>query len=222
MDSADILAGFGIDIEIAEPVEAPREDPEEDKVPAHARSVKMYETMTPHEKLRLLSEKALDTECPWHLEQGKAYHFASYGDVDALTFLRRVAQDQRIDYAILSTWCMAQLDASEIEAMVARGDIKRIDFVVGEVFNSHSRYKEICKTLARTARGCGGRVLRCYTHMKVTVIYGEEYDCVIESSANVDTNPSAENTCITVDTGLADFYKEWMDGLPNFDEGWKD
>ena len=58
--------------------------------------------------------------------------------------------------------------------------------------------------------------------MKVTVIYGEEYDCVIESSANVDTNPRAENTCITVDTGLADFYKEWMDGLPNFDEGWKD
>ena len=79
-------------------------------------------------------------------------------------------------------------------------------------------------TLARTVARCGGRVLRCRTHMKVMVAYGQEYDAVVESSANIDTNPRAEQTCITLDTGLADFYKEWFDNLPNFDEtpaGWE-
>lgn len=117
---------------------------------------------------------------------------------------------------------MAQVDADEIDGWIDRGIIKRIDYVVGEVFQSHSRYREIRKTLAATVAKCGGRVLRCRTHSKVMVCYGKEYDCVIESSANVDTNPRAEQTCITVDSDLADFYKEWFDGLPNFDETPKD
>lgn len=194
------------------------------EIAENRRKVKVFETMSTHQKLRLLSESALDEVFPWHLEKGKAYHVASYGDVDALTYLRRVAQDQQLDYVILTTWCMAQVDADEMDKWVERGLIKRVDYVIGEVFQTHARYKKIRETLAKTTERCGGRVLRCRTHMKVMVCYGQEYDCVIESSANVDTNPRAEQTCITVDTGLADWYKEWFDDLPNFDttpEGWE-
>ena len=64
--------------------------------------------------MRLLSEQALSDALDWHLEPGVAYHVVSYGDVDALTFLRHIAQDQRLDYVILATWCMAQTDADGI------------------------------------------------------------------------------------------------------------
>ena len=211
-------------LELFEPEET-EEDPERfTAMDDEARTVKVFKTMGTHQKMRLLSEKALADALDWHLQEGVAYHCVSYGDVDSLTYLRRVAQDQQLDYVILATWCMAQVDADEVDGWVDRGIIKRIDYVVGEVFQSHSRYREIRKTLAKTAARCGGRVLRCRTHSKVMVCYGSEYDCVIESSANVDTNPRAEQTCITVDSGLADFYKEWFDQLPNFDEtpkGWK-
>ena len=172
----------------------------------------------------MLSEAALSEALPWHLEEGAAYHVVSYGDVDALTYLRHIARGKRLDYAIIATWCMAQTDADEIDRWVERGEIGRVDYVVGEVFKSHSRYREIRKTLARTAARCGGRVLRCRTHAKVMVCYGEGFACVVESSANIDTNPRCEQTCITVDRSLADFYREWFDQLPNFDEtpdGWQ-
>lgn len=205
----------------------PEPEPEPERYGAMAnaqRTVQIFKTMGTHQKLRLLSEKALSESLDWHLERGVAYHIASYGDVDALTYLRHIARDQRIEYAIIATWCMAQVDADEIDRMVERGIIGRVDYVVGEVFQTHARYRAIRDTLARTAARCGGRVLRCRTHMKVMVCYGAEYDAVIESSANIDTNPRAEQTCITVDSGLCDFYKEWFDGLPNFDEtpeGWE-
>ena len=47
---------------------------------------------------------------------------------------------------------------------------------------------------------------------------------VIESSANVNTNPRTEQTCITIDTGLARFYKEFYDEINNFTkdfDNWK-
>lgn len=43
-------------------------------------------------------------------------------------------------------------------------------------------------------------------HAKVMMIKGERFDCLIESSANINTNPRAENTVITVDSALVNDY----------------
>lgn len=221
--------GFYSDTESAmleQPAEPePQEEPERYGAMANAqRTVQIFKTMGTHQKLRLLSEKALTEVLDWHLEEGVAYHFASFGDVDMLTYLRHIARDQRLEYVAIASWAIAQVDAEELDRWVARGIVGRIDYVVGDVFRTHLRYRSIKTTLERTTARCGGRVLTCRTHMKAIAIFGKEYDCVIESSANVETNPRAEQTCITVDAGLAQFYKEWFDNLPNFDEtpeGWE-
>ena len=60
-------------------------------------------------------------------------------------------------------------------------------------------------------------------HAKVFCGFGERFDFTIESSANVNTNPRTENTVITLDTGLALFYKEFFDGIVSFErnfDGW--
>lgn len=220
--------GFYSDTEPTQPqlfeVEAEAE-PERYGAMANAqRTVQIFKTMGTHQKLRLLSEKTLADSMDWHLAEGTSYHVLSYGDVDMLTFLRHIAREQRIEYVAIASWAIAQVDAEELDRWVERGIIGRVDYVVGDVFRTHMRYRVIKETLARTAARCGGRVLTCRTHMKVIAIFGERYDAVIESSANIETNPRAEQTCITVDAGLAAFYKEWMDALPNFDrnpEGWE-
>ena len=54
-------------------------------------------------------------------------------------------------------------------------------------------------------------------HAKVYCGFGDRFDFVIESSANINTNPRTENTVITIDTGLAEFYKEFFDGIVSFE-----
>lgn len=219
--------GFYSDAESAAQQAEPSEQEEPERYGAMAnaqRTVQIFKTMGTHRKLRLLSEKQLADNMDWHLEKGAAYHIVSYGDVDELTFIRHVAHDQRIEYAAIASWAIAQVDADMLDDMVARGIIGRIDYIVGDVFRTHLRYRSIKTTLEKTAARCGGRVLTCRTHMKAAALFGEKYDCVIESSANIETNPRGEQTCITVDAGLALFYKEWLDNLPNFDrdpDGWE-
>lgn len=184
------------------------------------RSVSVFKTMDTQKKMRLLSQSALDNALDWHFEKGTAYHVLSAGDVDSLTYLRHVVKQQRCDYVLLSTWCMAVADAKEMLDWVNRGFVGRFDFYVGEIFKNGYRgcrdvLDEICKL-------GNGRTARFRNHSKIMCIFGEKFDCVIESSANVDTNPRTEQTCITVDSGLAEFYKEYFDGINDFDGGYKD
>lgn len=59
-------------------------------------------------------------------------------------------------------------------------------------------------------------------HSKVMVILGNDFDAVIESSANVNTNPRSEQATITVDSELAHWYKEIFDGVRSFERNFDD
>ena len=177
--------------------------------------VKVKKTMTPHQARRISSELALEQSLPWHFEPGVAYHCISHGDVDSLTYLRVIVKQQHIRYAILSTWCMAAEDIKEIDSWLAAGYIDRIDFFCGEIFRGtytkeYNAMKELCRR-----HGCKMSIFR--NHSKVMIVYGERFNAVIESSANVNTNPRTEQTCITLDDGLCDFYLEFFNGIVSFE-----
>lgn len=203
------------------PAPEPEPEPEPDIEAAdERRTVGVFKTMGVQRKMRLLSEAALDDALDWHFEQGMAYHIISAGDVDSLTYLRHVVRQQRCDYVLLSTWCMAVADAQEMLSWVERGIVGRFDFYVGEIFkNGYRGCRDVLDEICRIG---GGRTARFRNHSKLMVVYGERFDCAIESSANVDTNPRTEQTCITVDSGLCDFYKEYFDGINDFDGNYKE
>ena len=184
----------------------------------NARSVGVLKTMGAQRKTRLLSESALDGALDWHLEDGVAYHCISCGDVDSLTYLRHVAKSVHLDYVLLSTWCMATVDAEEMRDWVRRGIVGRFDYYVGEIFKSG--YRGCRDVLDETCAMCGGRVARFRNHSKLMAFFSPSLSGVIESSANVDTNPRTEQTCITCDRGLAEFYKSYFDGIRDYDGGY--
>ncbi len=177
--------------------------------------VKVKKTMTPHQARRISSELALEKSLPWHFEKGMAYHCVSFGDVDSLTYLRVIVKQQRVKYAILSTWCMAYTDIQEIGTWLEAGYINRIDFFCGEIFRGTytKEYNEL-KALCRKYN-CKMSIFR--NHSKIMVVYGERFNAVIESSANVNTNPRTEQTCITLDDGLCDFYLDFFNGIISFE-----
>ena len=199
---------------------APEPTEKNEQAADKARSVQVFKTMSTQHKMRLLSESQLDAVLDWHFEPGAAYHVISAGDVDSLTYLRHVVKQQPVDYVLLATWCMATSDAQEMRGWLDRGFVRRFDFYVGEIFKSG--YRGCRDVLDEICSQCGGRVARFRNHSKLMCVFGASFDCVIESSANVDTNPRTEQTCITVDSGLAEFYKAYFDGINDFDGGYKD
>lgn len=174
-----------------------------------------------HFDKRVKSELALEQELPWHFEPGCSYHCISFGDVDSLTYLRAIVKQQKIEYCLISTWCMAITDAKEIESWIEKGYIGRIDFYVGEIFQGS--YAGVYIYLKEIARKNKGRVCVFKNHSKVIAGLGERFDFVIESSANINTNLRCEQTTITIDTGLSHFYKTFFDEVNSFNEdfeGW--
>ena len=53
-------------------------------------------------------------------------------------------------------------------------------------------------------------------------VVGEKFDCLIESSANVNTNPRSENTVLTVDTELVNYYIDLFNGIVPFNKEFRD
>jgi len=181
-----------------------------------------YKTNTRHETRAALSERRLESTLDWHLQKGTTYHCISGGDVDALSYLRAIARTQPLDYVLISSWVIGKADVEEIASWKRRGFIKRLDFYVGEYFANGDRtsrmetYEAIKKLVEPDGRVCIYR-----NHAKITVGFGRDYDFSIASSANINTNPRIENTTITVDTGVATFYKEFYDGLKPYNSGYE-
>lgn len=195
-----------------------KERPED---PKKGRSVSCRQTRGRYVERRIKSELALEESLPWHFEKGTAYHCFSFGDVDALTYLRVIIKQQRVEYALLSTWCMAATDVDEITKWIRHGDLGHIDFYVGEIFQAS--YAPIYLMLSDLVKEFGGRVAIFRNHSKVMAGFGERFDFVIEGSANVNTNPRAECAVITVDSALARFYKEEIfDNIQSFNKDFDD
>lgn len=207
--------------EIVQPKHSKDEDRERPEDPNKGRGVSCRQTGGRYVERRIKSELALEESLPWHFEKGTAYHCFSFGDVDALTYLRVIIKQQRVEYALLSTWCMAATDVDEITKWIRHGDLGRIDFYVGEIFQAS--YAPIYLMLSDLVKEFGGRVAIFRNHSKVMAGFGERFDFVIEGSANVNTNPRAECAVITVDSALARFYKEEVfDNIQSFNKDFDD
>lgn len=163
-------------------------------------------TRTRYLERRVKAELALEGELPWHFEDGTAYHCFSFGDVDSITYLRAAIKQQPLEYVLMSTWAMSDSYIDEIRLWLESGLLGRVDFYVGESFQSTNAAK-YCSLLELMQR-FGGRVALFRNHSKCTVGFGERFDFVVEGSSNANVNPRAECMVVTVDRRLARWYKE--------------
>ena len=188
------------------PVDPP--EPEKPSVVVHGRYGHRYHFR------KVASEKALLGALDWHFREGDCYHCFSFGDVDSLTYFKHVLRQQRVLYLALSTWCMAGEDVDDLTEWHRRGLLDRVDFFVGEIFPGS--YANVYARVKALGDECGGRVVCFRNHAKVMAVVGERFDCLIESSANVNTNPRSENTVLTVDRQLVAQYVDLLNGIQPF------
>lgn len=168
---------------------------------------------------RLNSERMLEEILPADIEIGASYHFISGGDVDSFSFLQWMLRKTRVDRLLCSTWCIAKTDIEEFHRQIRLGNIGRLDFYVGEILPGSfpEEYAQICEI----CKDSGGRVAVFRNHSKVMAATFQDLGFVIESSANINTNPRTEQTVVTFDRPLADFYFDFYDKIISFDKNWR-
>jgi len=187
---------------------------EKDEKKIQDKQAQLFTTRGNHFFRKINNEEVLNNILDWHLEKGNSYHVISFGDIDSLSYLRFIVKQQKISYLVISTWVMNEKDASELYEWLEKGYIKKIDFYVGEIFKGG--YRGVYDALVKLCIKFGGRVCIFKNHSKVMSGFGDKFDFVIESSANMNTNPRCENTCITIDEQLALFYKNFYDDVKSF------
>lgn len=207
LDGFDLGAALGIEPE-----------PKNETTPAAPQgSIKVSHRMGARQLWRkAASEKAIESAMPWHFQEGDCYHCFSFGDVDSFTFFKMVLRQQPIKYAAISTWCMAGEDVTDLHRWHERGMVGRVDFFLGEIFKSG--YPDVYRAVQEFIQECGGRMVIFRNHSKVMAIEGERFDCLIESSANINTNPRSENTVLTVDRELTGEYIQLFSEIVPFNK----
>jgi len=150
-------------------------------------------------------------------KDGFSYHCISAGDVDSLSYLKVILRQQKLDYLLFSTWCMASDDILAIEEWLEDGTLKKVDAYLGEIFPKSYpfEWKKINEIFNKYQ--CG-TISIFRNHSKVYAGCGDKYSFAIESSANINTNPRTEQTCITIDKNLYQFYKDYYSKIVSFEK----
>ncbi len=169
---------------------------------------------------RANSEAVLSEILPSIIEDGDAWHILSSGDVDSLSYLAHLLKSTRMDYVMFSTWCMAMEDVKQLGEWLSKNMIGRVDAYLGEIFPN--QYADEYDALCATLRAHGGRVAIFRNHSKIFLCKAGTRTWVIESSANINTNPRTENTVITANMDLFQSHLNYFNGIRSFNRNFDD
>lgn len=175
-----------------------------------------------HHMRRANAEATLAEILPARFTEGDTWHVASRGDIDALSYVRHaLAGTTHLDHLLMSTWCIAKNDLTEIAGWLDSGRIEQFDLYAGEIFpgsygDEYEQMMAMCDTY-------GARLIVAKNHSKITLACntGENYYLTVESSANVNTNPRIEQSAIHCGRDLHAFYLEFFSGIKSIDKASK-
>lgn len=186
---------------------------------AHAIAIKRQNR---HQLRRINAEAHLAEILPAEFTDGESWHVISRGDIDSLSFLRHVLNGVGyLDHVLISSWCIAKNDLTEITGWLDTGKIEQFDLFVGEIFPGSygAEYEQVMKM--RDLYGC--KLIVAKNHSKVMLAHNraEKKYIVIESSANVNTNPRIEQSAIHCDKDLYTFYMDFFNDIKSIDKSSK-
>lgn len=165
---------------------------------------------------RAASEEKLREVLPQSFEENDHWHVLSAGDIDAMSFAAHLLATRTASYMLFSTWHLAKDDIEQLHAWLQSRKVEHADAYIGEIFRGSypAEYGALCSTV----RQHGGRVATFRNHSKVFCIACADERFVIESSANINTNPRCENTVLTKSADLYAHHKAYFDSVRGFNQ----
>lgn len=208
---------FNMDFNFDSIKKSKKDDPVVKDKKTHRRTTQCLELSTKYEYKRAYSEvKLLEALKYQPLKNEHSYNFITGGDVDSLSYLKIILNEQNLEHCLFSTWCMAAEDILQLEIWVKENRIKKLDAYVGEIFpNSYKIEYQMLKEMFEKYN-CG-HIAVFKNHSKIYAGYGKKYYFGIQTSANINTNPRTENGCITLSKELYEFYNDYFSGINSFE-----
>jgi len=186
---------------------------------AETRRATARKSANRHHMRRANAEATLAEILPARVANGDSWHVASRGDIDSLSYLRHIlAGVPHLDHVLMSTWCIAKNDLTEIGAWLETGRIEQFDLYAGEIFPGS--YGDEYEQMLNMCEAYGARMIVAKNHSKVTLAsnIADDYYITIESSANVNTNPRIEQSAIHCNRELHAFYLDFFSGIKSIDK----
>ena len=168
-----------------------------------------------HLTRRAKSEEVLRSVLPDYVDTGDSYHVISSGDVDSMSFMTFYMVNYTFDDVLISTWVIADSDIDNLIDLMKNGRIKKLKLCLGEIYPG--TYPAEYSRLLKMRDEFNFQMVVARNHSKIMLMKNSDMDLVIESSANVNTNPRMEQTAIHNDKGLYDFYNEFFAGVKSID-----
>ena len=168
-----------------------------------------------HLTRRAKSEEVLRSVLPDYVDTGDSYHVISSGDVDSMSFMTFYMVNYTFDDVLISTWVIADSDIDNLVDLMKNGRIKKLKLCLGEIYPG--TYPAEYSRLLKMRDEFNFQMVVARNHSKIMLMKNSDMDLVIESSANVNTNPRMEQTAIHNDKGLYDFYNEFFAGVKSID-----
>lgn len=145
----------------------------------------------------------------FRFEHGHSYNFLTKGDVDAVSFIKLILRYQDITECIISSWCARLEDFKQLKLWVDKGSIGKADIYLGrrDLFSGRGEVLKFRDCIKDTP----GITLSIFNnHTKITTGYGDSFQFVIQSSANINTNTRLEQTVISIDDQGYSFYRDFF------------
>lgn len=152
-------------------------------------------------------------------EPGHAYHILTGGNVDLLAHLQWLMLHwPKIRHVFLSCWSISSPDILLLARMLEEKKIGTLELLLGELFPKKFKM-EWKKLMEMYDAGVITNIFQSTIHSKVMLVLCEDgTKIVIESSANCNMNPRVEQSCITLNDGLYDFYYSYLHGILDNEE----
>jgi len=174
-------------------------------------------TANRHAVRRANAEATLAEILPAKIDAGDSWHVISRGDIDSLSYVRHILSGvTHLDHLLMSTWCIAKADMTEICGWLESGKVEQFDLYAGEIFPGS--YSDEYEQMLNMCNLYGCRLVIAKNHSKVSLCAQGDYTVVIESSANVNTNPRIEQSTLTNDATLHAFYIDFFSGVKSIDK----
>lgn len=147
-------------------------------------------------------------------EMGAAYHIISGGNVDLLCHLQwLMLHYPKLQRVFISAWAISGADILIMEDVVKRKAVDIFDVLVGDIYPKQYKF-EWSKLVQMQDSGLIRGLYNSNIHSKfIMATDGKDMWAVCESSANCNMNPRIEQTVMTFDRRLYDFYDHYYHNL---------
>ncbi len=142
--------------------------------------------------------------------ENEIYRILSNGTYDLFTFIDYIVKDSGfiINELYISTWATTTIQINLLLKYYDEGKIKNLNMLLGDYhkFKSRAEYGLLVNELAKRKQ----KFCIFNNHVKLILLTIDNDYYVLESSANLTSNPRLELHILSNNKLLYDFHKSWM------------